>query len=646
MSREELIIKELKRCDKAYDDGSPFLTDTQYDLLRHELSILNPDSEYLKIPRGNPGTIKLFKPMLSIRNVFEISKLDEFAWECDPFVSPKLDGMAVELLFKEGRLVYAATKGNGYFGEDITDHFKYVNYHDSLTALNKEFFVLRGELVFSKDNFIELNKMDSYVNSRNAVPAICRTKEPDVKKLNLMEFMVWDIYCDKSFSFYKDKLEYINSMGFNAVSGGVGSELRYSKFEAGLDYSFESVVNGFDRDSFKYQIDGLVFRYNDESIFSKGKDTSVAYSGVVAFKWKSKVQVSKIKYIKWSGGAVEFTPIADIEPLIFDGVTVSKVNLNNPEKMLRLGLFTGSTIYVERSGDVIPKAVKGNLIDDQNKDTIMSKVLNELPVVCPYCDHELDVIKMKHVVCSNFDCPRKFIRKMELSFKAGGLKNFGLSTVDSLHAYFESILEYHWSIYFINTVQFYEAFTEGIASNLSVEYLKLYDIDLVSFVDMFQIKSVARSSAAKIAREMQHTASSLGAEGVLDCFINFSEEELLVWINKLPINNPAKEDFKDRASEFLFYIGEWCSKFNDFETSYTKTAGITCCLTGTLSESRSVLKDFYTEKGFNVVSSVSKSVDVLIAQEGFKSSKVTKALKLGIEVLTEYDFNKKYIEEA
>ena len=358
------LRRVLRSYEKSYKAGKPEVSDQVYDDKLSELEQLeaqDPDSVDVSSPTQSldpsDGKVEHMTPMLSLqksKSWEEFLKFDKFIQKsigeyslATYVLQPKFDGVAVSLLYRNGLLARAITRGDGTYGRDITEHIKCM-HNIPKKIINCYSFTIRGEIVISKDNFNRLEGNPS--NPRNTVAGVLNGNDPeeaDNKNLEFIAHTFGDVNEEEPTSDTIETLLQYRDFGFKVADSIKIKDLDHLKAE--IKKQFEK---NKDR---KYECDGLVVKVNEYTMYYKIKDTAKYHKFAIAVKPKPSSGISKVKEIIISKGKTgKETPVAIVEPLVLDNVTIQKVNLYNADNIKKLNIKVGSEVEIIRSNGVIP----------------------------------------------------------------------------------------------------------------------------------------------------------------------------------------------------------------------------------------------------------------------------------------------------
>lgn len=646
---KELIDIINKAAYEYYTLDKPSITDQEYDRYMQELMKL--EESYPSLKQENSPTVRIGgeviegfekvvheKPMMSLSNVFNEADIVNFDERIKKEVSHpqyvcelKIDGLSVSLLYKKGKLVRAATRGDGVTGEDITHNAKTIKTIP--LTLPKEIDIeVRGEIYMSKDSFYALNEergfegKELFANPRNAAAGSVRQLDSKVaasRKLDCFLYHLPDAL-ELGVSTQYEALKYMRELGFTTNPN--------IRLVHNLDELLEFIREWTDkRDSLPYEIDGIVIKLNDLNDQVKMGVTAKYPKWATAYKFPAMEVLTKLKDIVFSVGRTgQVTPNAVLEPVRLMGSVISRTTLHNEDYVKGLDLKIGDIVSIKKAGDVIPevtKAIKerrtGEEIDFKMTDT------------CPICGSKLFRKENESAYyCLNPHCDAKKIESLihYTSRNAMKIEGFGDRIVEDFYnmGYLRSFSDFYLLYEKKEELMELEGFGEKSIHNLleSIESSKQKSMERLLFA--LGIRHVGVKTGKILARHfktmdqlMSASFESLSsikdigdiiAQSVYDYFHKKENLELISRLKKLGVN--------------MTYLGSESSGSTNF-------SGKTFVLTGSLeSMTREELKEKIELLGGNVSGSVSTRTSVVIVGEN-PGSKFDKAKELNIPIWKE-----------
>lgn len=621
-----------------YQKDEPLASDEEYDKLIRELRAFENDNKSLissDSPNQNIGSviqsefkkIKHLSKMWSMEDVFNEEEL--IAWakraKCDKdfFVEPKFDGASLNLLYENGVLISGATRGDGELGEDISlnvleiDNIpKNINY--------KERIEIRGEVLILKSDFDTLNEMRAkeglslFANPRNAASGSLRQLDTSITKQRKLKFYPWGVG-EHSLHFEKHSeiMAFVRSLGFL-----YDDFIRICKNLDEVLSSYKELLNL--RDEKAMMMDGMVVRIDNLKLCEEIGYTVKFPKFMAAFKFPAIEKTTRLLGVNLQvGRSGVVTPVAILEPVSLDGVTVKSATLHNFDEIARLDIMINDYVSVIRSGDVIPKIT--NVYKDRRQG-LESKISR--PKFCPVCSSEL-LDEGALIKCQNLDCEARLVNLVIhfVSKKCMNIDGLGENIAELLYKHKKiSSIE---SIYSLKAEDFenLEGFKDKKINNLLSSIESSKDNELFRFISALGIEHIGEVAAKKIA-------SSFGfkwIEKTKEDFENlegFGEQMAFSLQDFLAVN-------KGRILHFYDILRLKNTQQNIQNSPFT---GKTVVITGTLSKPRDEFKIMLENMGAKISSSISSKTDFLLCGKE-AGSKLSKAKDLGVRILNEEEFN-------
>lgn len=644
---------------RYYVLDEPQIPDKEYDRLLRELQkleqqypqLVTADSPTQRVgatPLSQFNEIQHLTPMLSLNNAFdeqEVSEFDRRAREklncesIDYAAEPKLDGLAISLLYKNGVLERGATRGDGFSGEDVTQNIRTID-SIPLRLMGNDYPALlevRGEVIMSKTGFEKLNHQQrekgekTFANPRNAAAGSLRQLDPRIT-------------ATRPLSFYSYAVGKVEGGELPDTQMAVLEQLRHWGLRLNPEVSVVTDVAGcleyygqlqHKRDSLDYDIDGVVYKVNDLSQQEKLGFVSRAPRWAIAHKFPAQEAMTTLLAIDIQVGRTgALTPVARLEPVFVGGVTVTNATLHNQDEVERKDVRVGDTVVVRRAGDVIPEVVSV-VLSKRPKSTKKFK----MPGQCPICDSEVIRLENEAVArCTGgLYCPaqRKEAIKHFASRKAMDIEGLGDKLVEQLVD--NVIVKDPSDIYQLDltTLATLERMAEKSAQNLLDAIEKSKQTRLERFIYALGIRQVGETTARTLARHF----------GNLTKLMSAPEEELISVQDVGPIVAASIAHFFHEPHNQIIIkklqdAGVHWADIKVAPKQQLPLSGKTFVITGTLANiSREDAKALLEERGAKVVGSVSKKTDYVVVGEN-PGSKAIKAESLGISMLDEIAFNK------
>jgi len=643
-----------------------------FDFEQEFPEFITPDSPTQRVggkPLEKFEKVRHPTPMLSFNDAFSEKDMEDWlerisrlltpteASKIDFYCEPKLDGLAIELIYENGILKAGSTRGDGIIGEDVTQNLKTIEAIPLklrtkeeilkdfktqgcdpciLEAIRnfdfKKSIVVRGEAIIIKKDFEKVNKeqikrnFPPYANPRNLAAGSIRQLDPKVTASRHLDSNAYDLVTDLGQKNHFEKHQIIETLGFKTNN-------KYSKYCRNLKEVFE--FHDFwqkNREKLPYEIDGIVVIVNDNKIFEKLGVVGKAPRGVIAFKFPLKQATTIIEDIKVQVGRTgALTPVAILKPVEVGGVTISRATLHNEDEMKRLGVKIGDTVIVGRAGDVIPDiiSVLPELRTGREKEF-------KFPKKCPACGGKV-VRPAGEVVwrCLN---PKCFARQREyfyhfISKAAFDIVGLGPKIVDRLID--EGLVSDPADLFELEEGDILplERFAEKSAKNLIEAIQSRKKIQFPRFIYALGIRNVGEETARTLAEYF----------GSIEKLKKASLEELQKIMNVGPmVAKSIYAFFQEKRNlkfiEKLKWVG--VEIISEKKPKRQILEGKTFVLTGSLgSMAREEAKEKIRLLGGEISESVSKKTDyVLVGKE--PGSKFEKAQKLGVKTINEKEFLK------
>ncbi len=655
--RVEKLREEIEYHNyRYYVLDQPEISDAEYDRIMRELQELEEQHPEVRSPnsptqRVGASPLESFEivrhsvPMLSLANAFSESEARDFdkrvkkflgsSDEIDYVAEPKLDGLAVELVYEGGQLVVGSTRGDGINGEDITQNLRTIRTVP-LRLISKEVPVpdrleVRGEVIMEIKRFGALNEKREeageppFANPRNAAAGSVRQLDPKITEARPLE-----IYCyavgqvrGRTFQSQWELLHTLPKWGLRT-----NPEIRQCRgIDEVLDYYHAMAEK---REKLPYEIDGVVLKVDRFDLQTRLGEISRSPRWALAFKFQPKQETTRIIDIKPQVGRTgALTPVAIMEPVRVGGVEVSRATLHNQDEIDKKDIRIGDTVIIQRAGDVIPEVVQ--VIE--SKRTGKEKKF-EMPSKCPACGAQ--VVKEEAIHrCIGLDCPAQLKGRIKhfASKRAMDIDGLGVKLIDQLVD--RGLVKDIADIYYLKREELIalERMAEKSAKNIIDAIEKSKEKLLSKFLFALGIRHVGETTAEDLARHFPR----------LDEFFRLSEEELMEVEGIGPeVAASVHQFFGDRKNrESIERLRKAGVKLIEPQAKEKgKLAGKVFVFTGTLkSYGRDEARDLVESLGAATASSVSKKVDFVVVGED-PGSKFDKAKELGIKTLTEEEFRK------
>jgi DNA ligase (NAD+) len=641
---KENIEKLISWAKAYYVYDEPLASDEEYDKLAKkclEFENENPDLAHKNSPNKRVGGYVLdsfskashLSKMWSQEDVFNTIELEEWIKRANKegevfefFIQPKFDGASLNLIYENGVLKQAITRGDGVVGEDVT-HNALTIQSIPLQISEKSLIEIRGEVVIRKDDFeaINLDRLNNneptFANPRNAAAGSLRQLDSKITAKRKLFFTAWGVGQNSlDFSNTSELMEYIFSLGFEKTSMQT-----VAKNILEIENIYKNMVEK--RDEFPMLLDGMVVKVNKIELQNTLGYTQKFPRWSCAYKFPALEKTTKLKDIILQVGRTGvITPVAVVLPVEIEGAIVERATLHNFDEIARLDLKIGDEIIIIRSGDVIPKITK--VLKDRRDGSEKSI---EKPTLCPDCKSEL-LIEEIMIKCQNLDCPSRVVNSI-IYFASKSCLN-----IDGLGDKIVELLVNEKKIYDI--LDLYKLKYEDLQDLEGFKEKKINN--LLNAIENSKNSQLFRVLTALGIEHIGEVASKMICEKFGLSLVDASFEEL---INVDGIGEKMANSFlefmrvnRDFVVKLFFIIDPVVNIKEEAKDNIFK--GKTVVITGSMSKSRDEMKNFMEGLGAKVSGSVSKKTDFVIygADAG---SKYDKALELGITLLTEDEMNQK-----
>lgn len=656
----DTLRQDLRRYEYEYHVlDNPTIPDAEYDRLFHQLKaleaahpeLITADSPTQRVgakPLSGFAQIRHEIPMLSLDNAFSDEEFYAFVKRIEDRLirlpepltfccEPKLDGLAVSILYVNGVLTQAATRGDGTTGEDITANIRTIrNIPLQLLMDNPPVRLeVRGEVFMPHAGFERLNQQalekgeKTFANPRNAAAGSLRQLDPKITSKRPLVLNAYGIGIAEGVDLpntHYDRLQWLKSIGIP-----VNPEIRLCNgTDEVLDF-YRDIQNK--RSSLGYDIDGTVLKINDIALQEKLGFISKAPRWAIAYKFPAQEELTRLNDVEFQVGRTgAITPVAKLEPVFVAGVTVSNATLHNGDEIQRLDIAIGDTVVIRRAGDVIPQII--GVLHDRRPADARPIVF---PETCPVCDSAIVRIEGEAVArCTGglfCAAQRKEALKHFVSRKAMDIDGVGGKLIEQLVD--RELIHTPADLFKLDltTLTRLERMGAKSAENALASLEKAKNTTLARFIFALGIREVGEATALNLANhfktlEALQNADLDALQQVPDIGEVVANRILAFWHE--PHNVAVVND--------LIAQGVHWETVETKEVTENRFKGKTVVLTGTLTQmGRNEAKALLQDMGAKVSGSVSAKTDFVIAGDA-AGSKLTKAQELGVTILTEEEF--------
>ena len=630
---------------KYYVENESPISDYDYDMLQRELKAL--EEKYPAFVRADSPTMRVggeaentFEPVTfevkleSLQDAFSFEEIDDFDRRVSDSVSdysfvvePKIDGLSVNLEYKDGIFIRGATRGDGNVGEDITENLKTVK--SIPLKLRKDIDItVRGEVYMSKAVFAAITKKQEdagetpFKNPRNAAAGSLRQKNPKITAERKLDIFVFNVqkYEGAPFSDHKSSLDFLKELGFVTVPFYIPCEnIEQAKNEL--------AVIGEKRAQLGFDIDGAVIKVNEFSHRKTLGSTAKFPRWAVAYKYPPEEKYTVLRDIEISVGRTGvLTPTAVFDSVLLAGSTVSRATLHNEDRIKEFSIALGDTITVRKAGDVIPEVVGVRIHSGNDVFTF--------PKICPSC--KAGVFRDEGVAayrCTNPECPAQVLRLIIhfCSRDAMDIEGLGEAILEVFTE--KGMIKDVADIYCLKKEDI--AVLEGLGSKSADNILsaieKSKENDLSKLLFALGINHIGEKAAKLLSVHF----------GSLEAIMNASGDDILEIEGFGAIMADAVTEYfsLEQTKKLMARLIEYgLNTKNLAEVKDERFKGMTFVLTGSLSMyTRDEASEIIEQFGGKTSSSVSKKTSIVLAGEA-AGSKLRKAAELGIRVISEEEF--------
>ena len=657
-----------------YNEDKPLISDMEYDALMRELKQLEQKyPELLKNEEngessptekiGGTASEKFSKvrhrvPMLSLSNTYNISEIEDFdkrikkiilsenakdhSKELEYILELKLDGLSISLIYENGVLVQAVTRGDGQVGEDVTENIMEITTIPKKLKENISLEV-RGEIILPISSFNRINQEreddgeDVFANPRNAASGTIRQLDKTIVAERGLDCYLYYLVNAENYGIntHLESIEYIEKLGFKTTK----IFEKYTDFKK-LEKSIDKWHS--DRKKLDYETDGLVIKVNNFALYETLGYTTKSPRWAIAYKFPAEQVKTKLLDVTFQVGRTGvITPVAELEAVNLSGSVVKRASLHNFDEIRRKDIKIGDNVIVEKAAEIIPQVV--NVVFD---DRTGKEIEIQEPANCPVCNselaHEEGLVALK---CHNPLCPEKVKRQIAyfVSRDAMNISGLGDKIVEKFIELekIKTIVDIYSLKKYREELENLEKMGQKSVDNLinSIESSKNRDFSKVlyalgiPFVGKFNANLLTKTFKNIENLKNQSIENLLAVKGIGDkvavavnTFLNDEDNWKII------------TDLKNIGLQFAV------DENNSEEIADNPIKDKNFLATGKLQKyKRNDIKDIILSKGGNYLSAVSKNLDFLIAGEK-AGSKLEKAEKLGVRVLTEEEFEKEFLE--
>lgn len=654
--RMDALVKELNQHNyNYYVLAQPTISDYEFDIKLKELESLekkHPEYQDENSPTQKVGgditkkfeTVRHKWPMLSLGNTYNEQDLRDFderirkaiGSEFEYVCELKFDGLSINLTYENGKLLRAVTRGDGTKGDNVTTNIKTIQRIPKTLKGSgyPESFDIRGEVFMHRAAFDRLNneRLEKgevpYANPRNFASGTVKLQDSAEVAKRPLDCFLYFLYTDKKlFNTHWESLQTVSEWGFHICE--------HNKLVKNIDEVLNFIHYWQEkRFNLSYDIDGIVIKVNNYSQQQELGFTAKSPRWAISYKYKAEEVETILESVTYQVGRTgAVTPVANLKPVLLAGTTVKRATLHNANEISRLGLHKGDSVFVEKGGEIIPKIISVNTIKRlENAEKI------EYIKTCPECGS--DLIRKEgeavHYCPNDENCPPQIVGKMQhfISRKAMNIDGLGDETIETL--YRKGLIEHISDLYILHEkmdeLKHMERFGDKSISNMldGIERSKQMPFEKVLFG--LGIRYVGETVARKIAQHFKN----------IDSLINASYEELTS-VDEIGsrIAESLIDYFKDARHldqlEKLRTAGlQFRTEEKEINLASDKLSGKTFIISGVFEKfSRDELSEIIQANGGKILSSISSKLNYLVAGTNMGPSKLEKAQKLNIPIISD-----------
>ena len=632
---------------RYYVRDDPVISDAAYDELYRRLEALeeafdlhDPNSPTQRVggePLDELETVAHVRPMLSLDSSAEAAEVREFdrrvreaVGDVRYSVEPKFDGFSVEVVYEDGQLDRAVTRGNGVEGEDVTENVRTIHTVPLALPDGPQELAVRGEIYMPRSGFAELNRRrvergeEPFANPRNAAAGTVRQLDPGVVAERPLAVFFYDVMqTTAEVDSQGEAVELMRELGLRVHD----DNRLVDDVDAAIAYR-DDVLE--ERDDLEYEVDGVVIKVDDYAAREQMGSTSAHPRWAFAYKFPPRSGQTTVRGITVQVGRTgKLTPVALLDPVDVTGVTISRATLHNAEQARDLGVGVGAAVTVERAGDVIPQVAE---VVSPGEETF------EMPERCPVCGE--DVVREGPIhYCTNVSCPAQLKRRIEHFCSRPGMEIEGVGEEVAETLVDEGLVASLPDLYSLEAADLteLEGWGEKSANNLLAELEASKDVDLARFLYALGIRHVGSARARQLAAafsldelraadaEALQSVEDVGpevAEAIASFFANEANQETIDGLLAAGVS-PRRTAAEEGGDEL---------------------DGLTIVVTGSIDGyTRDGLAELLERHGAAVTSSVSGSTDYLVVGENPGQTKRNDAAEHDVEELDEAAFRERIL---
>ncbi|MHA1727151.1 MAG: NAD-dependent DNA ligase LigA [Promethearchaeota archaeon] len=604
----KVLAESILRYKRAYYQGVPLISDVKFDRLEKKLRNLDPNNTVLKfVGTDKTGNVPHNPPMLSADKVPSIEKALKWADGHDVFWGFKVDGLSIKLVYLHGELILGASRGNGDVGENLTSQaLNLKNIPKKIPLM--EYCEVRGEAYMSISKFKSIES-EGYKSPRNLATGTLKAKDPELTKTREIEFMAWDLIIPNRRIDVNEKTKLLKDWGFKCADHSL---ITSGETKKKISEIYNDILEG--RDTFDFEMDGLIFKINDATVQKSMGSTEHHPRWMIALKFPSAEGFSTIRKIVWQVGRTnKITPVAEVDPIELAGATLSRVTLHNKKFIEEGDYAVGDKIILIRSGDVIPKIIG---IEEKGPN------YTSIPERCPICGSLVEDNGV-NIYCTNKNCGEARFRRLQHYISIVKIEGIGIETLRKL-----------WDMDLVKEpADLYDLKRNTLYREIGKNGTKIYDqiqntkiIALPVFLASLGIPSLSSGTAKMLAKKFGSFEALVKAsrktlediEGIGE----ITKEKIYTGLHNKDLYKPLFE----KGIKVQPYIRKTTEQI-----AGSPISGMKIYITGSIpGYKKEDLKNLVEKKG-GEWANLSKSLDLLVIGNKAGSVKIDKAEKYGIK---------------
>lgn len=634
------LVNQLNKYIDAYEQGEPLISDKEWDELYFKLKEMESETG-VSLPYSPTQSIhypnvvtKLNKvthnhPMLSLDKTKDIKVIKSFFNNKEYIAMPKLDGLTCSLLYLDGGLARAETRGNGVEGEDITHNILANPSVPNHINTNEKEFIIDGEIICSYETF--KNFESDYTNPRSFASGSARLLNSIESKNRGIIFIAWDVIkgFDKINTLEERLTKLQDFFGFNVVTHLSGKDIE----------TIESKIENIKELNNSIPIDGIVFKYNNVEEYEACGRTDHHFKGGIAYKFYDEVYPTKLKDISWTMGRTGvLTPVAIFEPIVIDGTTVERASLHNVsimKKLLGNCAYVGEPLEIYKANQIIPQVYSaGPKYDFDAVIAAGGAPANDKIKECPICGGEVEY-KNDFCYCINPNCSGKIINRLDHYCGKKGLDIKGLSKKT-----LEKLIDFGWlneleDIYKLKDHREewikQSGFGQKSVDNILNAIEESRKVTLSKLISAIGVNNISVTASIVLGDYFKTWDNFIKA---VNLGFDFTHLPHFGVIADYDLNNYDYSEIDNIVKKYLIFE-EKKESAAAVEQSLT---GLVFCITGKVNhfKNRDELKDYIKQKGGKVTNSISAKTNYLITNDTTTNTqKNKKAKELGVSIISE-----------